>query len=187
MESVALKEVLQEIHFDNCLEIGCGTGKNTVWLTRKAKHVTGVDFSEGMLDMARKKIFEIEVEFVHADITHKWDFSDKKYDLVTFSLVLEHIENLDYIFAEASKNLYQGGFLYLGELHPFKQYTGSKARFDTDKGLQVLDCYIHNISDFINAAQQNGFSLIRINEYFDDNDKNSIPRLLAMLLKKDRA
>lgn len=30
LEGIALREILQDIHFENCLEIGCGTGKNTI-------------------------------------------------------------------------------------------------------------------------------------------------------------
>ena len=32
LEAVALRETLAYIPFDTCLEIGCGTGKNTEWL-----------------------------------------------------------------------------------------------------------------------------------------------------------
>ena len=40
LEATALRHTLSAIAFDNCLEIGCGTGKNTVWLTERAKTVT---------------------------------------------------------------------------------------------------------------------------------------------------
>jgi len=184
MESVALKKVLQNLDFKNCLEIGCGTGKNSVWLITKAIQLTGVDLSEGMLKKAKEKIRSSNAEFIQADITKPWVFNNKKYDLITFSLVLEHIADLEHIFAEASKKLDQNGYLYLGELHPFKQYAGSKARFDTDKGVQVVECYTHNISDFIGIGQRNGFSLMHLDEYFDDKEDGSIPRLLTILFKK---
>jgi ubiquinone/menaquinone biosynthesis C-methylase UbiE len=32
LEARALQETLAGIQFTNCLEIGCGTGKNTAWL-----------------------------------------------------------------------------------------------------------------------------------------------------------
>ena len=184
LESIALKEMLQNINVDCCLEIGCGTGKNSVWLIKKVKNLTGVDLSDGMLAVARKKIQSDAAEFIQADITAPWRFTEKQFDLVTFSLVLEHIENLGHVFAEASKKLPRGGYLYLGELHPFKQYAGSKARFDTENGVQIVECFTHNISDFIQAAEQNGFSLVYLNEYFDEPDKTSIPRVLTILFQK---
>lgn len=34
------------------LEVGCGTGLNTIWLAEHAAHVTALDFSPGMLAQA---------------------------------------------------------------------------------------------------------------------------------------
>jgi ubiquinone/menaquinone biosynthesis C-methylase UbiE len=144
-----------------------------------------VDLSDQMLARAKDKFTSNKVQFKQADITRKWNFRDGLYDLVTFSLILEHIENLDYVFNEVSKSLNTGGYVYIGELHPFKQYTGTKARFDTGEGdQQVVDCFNHNVSDFIIAAKKHGLQLVALDEYFDDNDRSQIPRILTILLKK---
>lgn len=184
LEGIVLRNTLSAIHFESCLEIGCGTGKNTAWFIEKATQVTSVDFSEEMLAKAKAKIVSNKVEFVQADITAEWIFSNQLYDLVSFSLVLEHIENLDHIFKETAQSLRSGGHVYIGELHPFKQYAGSKARFETENGVQVVDCFTHHISDFVQAAHKNGLMLVDMNEYFDDDNNNQIPRILTMLLKK---
>lgn len=184
LEARALRATLADIHFDTCLEIGCGTGKNTEWLVTKAKQITAVDLSDEMLAKAKEKIQSNKVEFMQADITQKWTFARSKYDLVSFSLVLEHIENLDYIFKETSEVIASGGYVYIGELHPFKQYSGSKARFETETGQHIVTCYNHHISDFTHAAKQYDFAIADINEHFDDDDKASIPRILTILFKK---
>jgi ubiquinone/menaquinone biosynthesis C-methylase UbiE len=185
LEAQALCTTLGGISFDNCLEIGCGTGKNTAWLITRTKQITAVDLSEEMLAKAKEKINNSNVEFIQADITADWTFLKQQYDLVTFSLVLEHIENLDALFKKAAVALATGGYVYVGELHPFKQYTGSKARFETSDGVTVVQCYNHHVSDFILAAKQYGLTVIDLNEYFDDNDRSSIPRVLAILLRKN--
>ncbi len=184
LEAGAIRKTLVEFQFDSCLEIGCGTGKNTEWLLTKAKQITAVDFSEEMLAKAKGKILSDKVNFIQADITEKWKFTDQKNDLITFSLVLEHIENLDHIFREASRVINTGGYIYIGELHPFKQYSGSKARFETEHGTQILTCFNHHISDFIQSAKQNGFDVVEINEHFDDDDRNTLPRVLTILFRK---
>jgi len=184
LEEQAIREILKDIPFENCLEIGCGTGKNTEWLISKATHVTAVDFSEEMLAKAKSKINSDRVKFVKADITKNWIFTNEKFDLISFSLVLEHIEELDHIFQEAAEKIITGGFIYVGELHPFKQYSGSKASFESEKGLNTLICYNHNISDFIKSAKKYGLQISDINEYFDNNDRGSIPRILTLLFKK---
>ena len=184
LEGKALRTVLSGISFESCLEIGCGTGKNTVWFAEKAGQITSVDLSEEMLAKAKEKITTDKVQFVQADITSSWAFRNQLYDLVSFSLVLEHIENLDHIFKETAAALKPGGHVYIGELHPFKQYAGSKARFETAEGVQVVDCFNHHITDFIQAAKNNGLSLTGINEYFDDDNRNEIPRILTLLFRK---
>ncbi|MGZ3846795.1 MAG: class I SAM-dependent DNA methyltransferase [Flavisolibacter sp.] len=184
LEAKALREMLSKLNFKSCLEIGCGTGKNTEWLQAKAEHITAVDLSEEMLSKAKEKIHASNVEFLMADINGNWTFIDKTFDLVSFSLVLEHIEDLNPIFKEAGRKLNQGGHVYIGELHPFKQYSGTKARFETDEGLQIVQCYNHHISDFIQGAKKYGLKLMELEEYFDNDDKSSVPRILALLFQK---
>ncbi len=184
LEGLALRETLADIEFSHCLEMGCGTGKNTGWLLQKAKQVTAVDLSAEMLALAREKIKDERVDFVQADINRDWYFNRTSYDLVSFSLVLEHIEDLGPIFRKAHGVLSPGGYLYIGELHPFKQYTGSKARFDTEAGREVLVCYDHHLSDFSQAALECGLQLVNLNEFFDDGDRKGIPRILALLFRK---
>ena len=184
LEAKALREILSNVNFKSCLEIGCGTGKNTEWLLKRADEITAVDLSEEMLSKAKEKIPSEKVDFLIADINSEWNFTDKSFDLVSFSLVLEHIEHLEPIFREVSRKLNQGGYVYIGELHPFKQYTGSKARFETEAGLHIVQCYNHHISDFVLGARKHGLLLVELNEYFDGDDRSSIPRILTLLLQK---
>ncbi len=183
LEARSIRETLAPFWFDHCLEIGCGTGKNTEWLIQKSKQITAVDLSEQMLAKAREKIRSESVIFIQKDINQEWDLGANSFDLVTFSLVLEHIKNLDHIFEQVRRLLAHGGYVYIGELHPFKQYAGSKARFETEEGIQVVECYNHHISEFTNTAKNHGLSLLHLNEYFDD-DQLALPRILALLFRK---
>ncbi|MDQ6813863.1 MAG: class I SAM-dependent methyltransferase [Bacteroidota bacterium] len=184
LEAVALKTSLSGMFFDNCLEIGCGTGKNTEWLVDHANNILAIDLSNEMLKKAREKIVSKKVWFQQANVLSTWTFGTDLYNLVTFSLVLEHIENLDPVFAEVANALAPGGYVYIGELHPFKQYSGSKAKFDTEARTQVVTCFNHHISDFTQAAKRHGLSLVDLKEYFDDNDRSQIPRIMTVLLQK---
>jgi len=184
LEAVALRKVLTGFQFEDILEIGCGTGKNTGFLINIARYLTAVDFSEEMLSRAKEKIISEQVVFKRADILKPWTFAERRYELVTFSLVLEHVENLDEIFRKVAQVTKPGGLVYLGELHPFKQYLGTKARFETENGTEVLPCFNHHISDFILAAKNAGFQIQDLSEFFDDDDKSGLPRILAILFEK---
>ena len=186
LEAISLMETLSELNFSSCLEIGCGTGKNTAWLVSKVESMVAVDLSDKMLETAKSKIKSANVKFIQADINSEWDFlNGETFDLATFSLVLEHIEDLNKIFEKLKKVVRAEGYVYIGELHPFKQYSGTKARFETADGLQIVTCFTHHISDFTLAASKTGFRVLQINEYFDEDDRNNIPRILTLLVQKE--
>ncbi|HSN61421.1 MAG TPA: class I SAM-dependent methyltransferase [Ferruginibacter sp.] len=184
-ELIAKKEILKTLHFSKVLELGCGTGKNTQWLLEAAENITAVDFSAKMLVKASERIKSEKVNFIQADINKQWSFLQHTVDLITCSLVLEHIEHLQPVFEKAGMALHAGGYFYIGELHPFKQYAGSKARFEHKAETIVLDCYTHPISEFISLAMANNFSLVHIHEWPDEDGQNEIPRILTLLFKKN--
>lgn len=184
LEAYALRDNLAHVHFDTCLEIGCGTGKNTEWLLTKSKEILAVDLSEEMLSRAKTKINSGKVQFHKADINKPWTFVIKKFHLVSFSLVLEHIENLDPVFEQAANSVLPDGYLYIGELHPFKQYAGTKARFETAEGVKIVTCFNHHVSDFTTVGKNHGFEIVNLKEYFDDNDHSVLPRILTILFRK---
>lgn len=180
LEARALREMIAGDDLD-ILEIGCGTGKNTEFLQTKAKYLIGADFSAQMLERAKQKITSENVEFRQLDLRESWEFSDDSFDLITCSLALEHIENIDFVFAESHRVLRENGRFYFGELHPFKQYGGTKARYETGSGVFELECFVHHVSEFFETAVKNNFEIVELKEWFDDDDKTTIPRLLTMI------
>lgn len=171
--------------FDSILEVGCGTGKNTIFFSEIADKVYAIDFSEGMIKKAKEKIKSHYVYFKLADITRKWPIENNTIDLVTCNLILEHIENLDFIFSEANRCLKERGKFFINELHPFRQYDGKKATFVNDGKTTEIDAFIHHVSDFINDANKNGFKLLKLNELWHELDKNKLPRILSLLFIKE--
>jgi predicted TPR repeat methyltransferase len=177
-------ETLNKFDFLKVIELGCGTGKNTTFLLKKADEIIGLDFSQEMLNKAKAKINDDRVEFQKADLNAEWNIENDYADLITCSLVLEHIENLNYVFNQANKKLKNGGIFFISELHPFKQYSGSKAKFETENGTQELKTYVHHISEYLNVASENGFELVEVKEWFDEENQIGIPRLIGIILRK---
>ena len=177
-------ETLSKYEFKNVLELGCGTGKNTAWLLTKAERIIGLDFSQEMLDKAKEKITDNNVEFKKSDLIKDWEIENQFADLITSSLTLEHIADLNHIFKQANQKLIDNGIFFISELHPFKQYTGSKARYVTKDGIEELKVYTHHISDYLDNAKNNGFELLEIKEWFDEKSEKEIPRLISFVFRK---
>ena len=183
LDKVATWQILNDISPKRILELGCGTGKNTEWLISKAEQILAVDFSGKMLELARKKISNTAVRFLRADITQNWTWSEGNYNLLTCNLILEHIKDLDFIFRQAYSNLNSEGYFFISELHPFKQYAGIKARFDSPQGKIELETFTHHVSEYTQAALNAGFVIKRLDEWFD-HDQKDIPRLISFLFQK---
>lgn len=179
LEKRACESLLGQHSFSRVLELGGGTGKNTSWLAERSVEVVSVDLSPEMQAIAREKVAATNVEFRIGDVTAGWNFGNV-FDLITCSLILEHVEDLVHVFREAARVLVPGRF-YICELHPFKQYTGSKARFEAEGGEKILECFTHQVSDYTNAALISGFAIERIDEWFDGYDRSAVPRLVSFV------
>lgn len=184
LDAVCTQKILGQLNFSNVLELGCGTGKNTQWFSQKAQDIIGLDFSEEMLEKARTKNYDCSVTFKQANLLHSWPVDNQWADLASVNLVLEHIGNLNPIFAQAHQKLTFNGYFFVSELHPFKQYQGSKARFEFQGETHELETFTHHISEYLDAATLNGFKMVSLQEWFDNNDHSNPPRLISFLFQK---
>jgi len=184
LEARAIRSLIPPGPYTEVIELGCGTGKNTEWLALRAERLIAVDFSAEMMQQAQQKS-SLHVTFQHADITKHWQFANAEAELLTCSLILEHVQDLGHIFSQAWQALRPGALFYIGELHPFKQYQGSKARFNVaEDEVFELECYVHHISDFTENARQQGFRCLRLQEWFDEGIQGKTPQVVSFLFQK---
>ena len=182
-ERVARRE-LQNLRCQAILELGCGTGKNTQLLADISERVHSLDFSAGMIEKARRRVSSAKVTFEIADITKRWPVSDDLFDLVVCNLVLEHVEDLHFIFGEGARVLIAGGGLFVCELHPFRQYQGTKARFQQAEATTQIPAFLHHITDFLGAAESHQLKLDTLKEWWHEEDEGKPPRLISFMFAK---
>jgi malonyl-CoA O-methyltransferase len=166
------------------LEVGCGTGYNTVWFAERARSVVAMDFSAGMLRQAEARIHSPRVRFVLHDVREPWPVGDESADLVVVMLVLEHVERIEHVLAEAARALRPGGEIFVCEFHPFRQITGRQARFtspETGECVHVA-AFLHDVSEYLNAAIARGFELLHVGEWRDEGA--ALPRLLSIRARR---
>jgi malonyl-CoA O-methyltransferase len=169
------------------LELGCGTGKNSEWLAAQAHSLVALDFSPGMLDVARRRVRSERVRFVERDISHPWPVEPSSIDLVVGNLVLEHVRELGPIYSEAARVLRPGGELFLCELHPYRQLRGGQAHFEDDETNETVPvtAYRHSVSEYVNGGIAAGLTLRALGEHIEDSaPPGSPPRLLSVLFER---
>jgi ubiquinone/menaquinone biosynthesis C-methylase UbiE len=167
LEEPFMREQLGSVQGLTVLDLGCGTGRPSLWLAKAGAVVTGLDFSEGMLARARLKPGADAVQFTFHDLEERFPFEDGSFDRVVSGLVLEHIKDLDHFFSEIRRVLRPEGRAVLTAMHPAMFLRGDQARFtDPDSGERVAPgSYPHQISDFVMAALRNNLSLLHLGEH----------------------
>lgn len=104
------------------LDIGSGSGSSAfVMMDKGAKSVQGVEPNTDFVVLAemraRDEGFSHDVSFLHLKDTRKLPFDDTKYDIITFSAVIEHIHPKlrREIIKEAYRCLAPGGLIVFTE------------------------------------------------------------------------
>ena len=169
------------------LELGCGTGKNSEWLATQSRELVALDFSPGMLDVARRRVRAAHVRFVEHDITRPWPVDRASCDVVLGNLVLEHVRDLLPIYAEAARALRPGGQLFFCELHPYRQLLGGQAHFEDAETKQIIPvtAFPHTVSEYVNGGLATGFLLRMLDEHVEENAPiDAVPRLLSVLFER---
>jgi ubiquinone/menaquinone biosynthesis C-methylase UbiE len=166
LEEPVVREALGDVAGLSVLDLGCGTGRHSVWLASAGATVTGIDFSEGMLEEARRKAGAGTVRFLAHDLHQPLPFADGVFDRVVSGLVLEHLGDLDRFFGEARRVLRPGGRAVVSAMHPAMFLKGVQARFtDPDSGEKVQPGSVaHAVGDFVMAAVRAGFALEGVDE-----------------------
>lgn len=75
-----------------CLEIGCGTGISSLWLSKHEREVTSLDYTESsiaLVNAAAEKL-NIALKTVQADATQELPFKKKEFDVIFQCGLLEH-------------------------------------------------------------------------------------------------
>ena len=104
----------------NVLDVATGTGDMAIMLTKQlpGSHVTGVDISNGMLEIGRQKIARLQLEqriVLQTGDSEALEFSDAQFDAITVAFGVRNFENLERGLREMLRVLKPGGRLVVLE------------------------------------------------------------------------
>ena len=148
---------------ERVLDAGCGTGANLNAIRRTGALGVGVDFSKGMLGVARRSM--PDVPLVAADLNREVPFRRESFDGLLCSLVSEHLTELRTFFSEAFSVLRGGGRMVFSAFHPEVAASGVEANFSQDGTEYRLGAESHSTEDYLSHIHDAGFRNIRSHEY----------------------
>lgn len=153
-------------------DIGCGTGRHALRLAAAGAVVQALDFSDAMLEHARRKAGDAAITFRVHDLAQPLPFADAAFDRVVCGLVIDHIANLDGLFREMRRVCRPTGFIVVSVMHPAMMLRGVQARFrDPASGRETRPASCrHEISDYVMAAIRAGFILDHVSEHGVDEE-----------------
>ena len=101
---------------DSVLDIGCGTGVQTLLLGKQCSHVLGIDLSNREIEtantIARASMLSSRVKFVQGDVAET-DFDKNSFSRIVSFCVLEHIPDWPRVLKKAHEWLAPGGYLVI--------------------------------------------------------------------------
>lgn len=153
------------------VDLGCGTGRTGAWLRERGvaavDGVDGVDVTPEMLARARGR--GIYDRLVEADVTAT-GLPGGAYDLLTTSLVDEHLSELGPLYAEALRLATPGASYALAGIHPqFLMASGIPTHFDRPDGEGVaIDTHLHLLSEHVGEGLAAGWALAEMSERLVD-------------------
>lgn len=171
------------------LDLGCGQGLLTRMLAERGGRVTGVDISSKMLEIAEsyEKENPLGVVYVRDDARSLSSFAPLQFDVVTSSMALMDIAELEEVFQAVHRVLRPGGRFVFAVTHPcflpphaeteadengrflarkLRQYTreGFWRADGTDRIRAALGAYHRTLSTYINQLIDAGFEIRRLKE-----------------------
>ncbi|HNV72508.1 MAG TPA: class I SAM-dependent methyltransferase [Candidatus Ozemobacteraceae bacterium] len=150
------------------LDLGCGTGRHSFALARQGAHVIGLDFSDGMLRLAREKSAPgaLPPQFVSGDLHEPLPFHHRQFDAIGCFLVIEHIRDRVGLFREMRRVCRPGGTIILSAMHPAMFLRQTQAGFpDPHTGCKIQpESHPHSISDLFEAGRHAGLTLLDLRE-----------------------
>ena len=97
------------------LDLGCGQGRNAVWLATQGHRVTGIDLSPVAIDQSRRLATDrsAEVDFKVANVVEDWTPPADAFDLVVLSYLQLPPHDRRVAHAKATEAVAPGGTVWL--------------------------------------------------------------------------
>jgi SAM-dependent methyltransferase len=161
-EQAVMAPIIQSTSPERALDAGTGSGRYLALLASTgARVVIGVDLSFPMLVSARQTQ---GVARVCGDV-RRLPFADAAFDLVSSSLMVGDVADLDGWISEAARVLTPGGHLVYSDFHPSWAANRWQRTFRAADGRSFEVAYFpHTLADHVTALEGRSFDIRAVRE-----------------------
>ena len=143
------------------LDVGCGTGWAVRTLARRypSADIYGIDISESMVEVARKKSRSLSNALFRAEDAEQLGFEDEKFDYVITSHAFRHCPDPDKALSEFYRVLKQDGTLLLLDFcrdiqRPLLRFVAATREIFPSGNTRGY----YSSTEMVSQMQRNGFS-----------------------------
>jgi ubiquinone/menaquinone biosynthesis C-methylase UbiE len=118
IEIPAMLKLLGNIKNKKILDLGSGFGDHAsryVW--KGAKEVIGLEISKELVKLANERNIK-RAQFIVTNLNKKIPFKNNSFDIVTSSMTIHYIKNLEYLFQEVRRILKKNGIFVFSTGNP---------------------------------------------------------------------
>lgn len=187
LEQPAMMNLLPNLKNKIVLDLGCGFGDNCRdFINKGAKRVVGIDISKNMLELAKIKNCDCNIDYKNMPLENLSDLNGK-FDFIYSSLCFHYIKDFDKLIKDIADRMQPNGTLLFSQEHPVVTASaGVAGYFKVDDNENKVYCfcnyqdeeseriekwyvdgvikYHRTFATIINALVNNGFVIEKIVE-----------------------
>jgi SAM-dependent methyltransferase len=169
LEFRTLKRLLAGQEPKRVLDVGCGTGRWSLYFRQFGAVVIGLDASEHMLAQAAKQS-SLTGSLIRAN-ADALPIRNHSVDLLFCSMSLGYFPQLRGVFVEFARTAAAGATIVISDLHPAAIAGGWTRSFKKNGQKFEIEHQSHTVADIENAGQRAGLQMaLSHTVYFDDSD-----------------
>ncbi len=110
---------ITDLNNKKILDIGCGGGLLTEVMAIESAHVTGLDMSEQLIEVARNHAYtsQLDINYCIDSIENFASDTDQRFDIITCMEMLEHVPDPCSVVNAAKKLLHTNGHIFLSTIN----------------------------------------------------------------------
>lgn len=200
----------KKIKNKNVLELGCGGGQCSIFLSKKGAVCSGIDISEKQIRYAVKLAKEnnVKIDYHVGSGENLNRFKNNEFDVVLSVFAMQYINNLDKCFDEVNRVLKKDGRFIFSLDHPFYSvispqtmkiegnynHSGLNETIKTsdiikinqwgEGNTQKFVFYFRKISDIYKSLIKSNFIIEEILEITSDREKNPWNKIYSRKVSK---